>query len=176
MNLLRHILVNRLLCDRVNTGHKVIKLELTAVCGCDCLIYTVTADSKLNAVNLSVLTCLYNLTRAIADLHFDKAADRVADLLSISDHILNAVAILMDTVRPYNYTSADAVFLCGCDGKFLARCFVHRDSQFVSAVRERNTVNVCREIIIAKHTVCVGESSNILASVPFKLVYLCRTA
>ena len=32
------------------------------------------------------------------------------------------------------------------------------------------------EAIIAKHTVCIGESSNILASVPFKLVYLCRTA
>ena len=176
VNLLRHILVNRLLCDRVNTGHKVIKLELTAVCGCDCLIYTVTADSKLNAVNLSVLTCLYNLTRAVADLHFDKAADRVADLLSVSDHILNAVSVLMDTVRPYDHTSADAVFLCGCDGKFLARSFIHRNSQFVTADGERNTVNVCREIIIAKHTVCVGESSNILASVPFKLVYLCRTA
>ena len=176
VNLLRHILVNRLLCDRVNTGHKVIKLELTAVCGCDCLIYTVTADSKLNAVNLSVLTCLYNLTRAVADLHFDKAADRVADLLSVSDHILNAVSVLMDTVRPYDNTSADTVLFCGCDGKFLARSFLHRNSQFVSADRERNAVNICREIVIAKHTVCIGESCNILASVPFKLVHLGRTA
>ena len=108
--------------------------------------------------------------------YFDKAADRVADLLSISDHILNAVAILMDTVRPYDNTSADTVLFCGCDGKFLARSFLHRNSQFVSADRERNAVNICREIVIAKHTVCVGESSNILASVPFKLVYLCRTA
>ena len=143
MNLLRNIFVDRLFCYRVNTGHKVIQLEFTAVCGCYSLIDTVTAYGKLNAVNLSVLTCLYNLTRAVADLHFDKSADRVADLLSISDHILNAVAILMDTVSPYNYTSADAVFLCGCDGKFLARCFIYRNSQFVSADRERNAVNVC---------------------------------
>ena len=125
MNLLRHIFVDRLLRYRINTGHKVIQLEFTAVCGCYSLIDTVTADGKLNTVNLSVLTCLYNLTRAVADLHFDKAADRVADLLSISNHILNAVAVLMDTVSPYNYTSADAVFLCGCDGKFLARSGVH---------------------------------------------------
>ena len=176
VNLLRYIFVDRLFCYRVNTGHKVIQLEFAAVCGCDCLIDTVTADGKLNTVNLSVLTCLYNLTRAVADLHFDKSADRVADLLSISNHILNAVAVLMDTVSPYNYTSADAVFLCGCDGKFLARSGVHRNSQFVSAGREGNSVNICREGIIAKHTVCIGESSNILASVPFKLVYLCRTA
>ena len=176
VNLLRYIFVNRLLCYRVNTGHKVIKLELTAVCGCDSLINAVSADGKLNAVNLSILTCLYNLTRAVADLHFDKAADRVADLLSISDHILNTVSILVNTVRPYDYTSADAVFLCGSDGKFLTRSFIHRNSQFVSADRERNTANVCREIVIAKHTVCVGESCNIFASVPFKLVYFCRTA
>ena len=176
VNLLRYIFVNRLLCDRINTGHKVIKLELTAVCGCHCLIDAVTTDGKLNAVNLSVLTCLYNLTRAVADLHFDKSADRVADLLSVSYHILNAVAILMDTIRPYNYTSADTVFLCGCDGKFFARSFIHRNSQFVSADGERNTVNVCREVVITKHTVCIGESCNILASIPFKLIYLCRTA
>ena len=173
VNLLRHIFVNRLLCYRVNTGHKVIKLELTAVCSRNSLIDAVTADSKLNAVNLSVLTCLYNLTRAVADLHFDKAADRVADLLSISDHILNAVSVLMNTVRPYDYTSADAVLFCGCDGKFLARSFIHRNSQFVSADGERNTVNVCREVVITKHTVCIGESCNILASVPFRFRFGC---
>ena len=176
VNLLRYIFVDRLFCYRVNTGHKVIQLEFAAVCGCYSLIDTVTADGKLNTVNLSVLTCLYNLTRAVAYLHFDKAADRVADLLSISDHILNAVAILMDTVRPYDNTSADTVLFCGCDGKFLARSFLHRNSQFVSADRERNAVNICREIVIAKHTVCIGESCNILASVPFKLVHLGRTA
>ena len=176
MNLLRHIFVDRLLRDCVNTGHKVIKLELTAVCSRYSLIDSVTADSKLNAVNLSVLTCLYNLTRAVANLHFDKTADRVAYLLSVSDYILNVVSVLMDTVRPYDYTSADAVLFCGYDGKFLARSFFHRNSQFVSADRERNTVNVCREVVIAKDTVCIGESSNILASVPFKLAYLCRTA
>ena len=125
VNLLRYIFVDRLLCDRVNTGHKVIQLEFTAVCGCYSLIDTVTADGKLNAVNLSVLTCLYNLTRAVAYLHFDKAADRVADLLSISNHVLNTVAVLMDTVSPYNYTSADTVLFCGCDSKFLARSFFH---------------------------------------------------
>ena len=125
VNLLRNIFVNRLFCHRVNTGHKVIKLEFTAVCSRNSLIDAVTADSKLNTVNLSVLTCLYNLTRAVAYLHFDKSADRVADLLSISNHILNAVAVLMDTVRPYDNTSADAVFLCGCDSKFLARSFFH---------------------------------------------------
>ena len=172
VNLLRNIFVDRLFCYRVNTGHKVIQLEFTAVCGCYCLIDTVTADSKLNAVNLSVLTCLYNLTRAVAYLHFDKAAD----LLSISNHVLNTVAVLVDTVRPYNYTSADAVLFCGSDGKFLARSFIYRNSQLVTADGERNAVNVCREIVIAKDTVCIGESSNILASVPFKLVYLCRTA
>ena len=102
VNLLRYIFVDRLFCYRVNT-----------------------ADGKLNTVNLSVLTCLYNLTRAVAYLHFDKAADRVADLLSISDHILNAVAILMDTVRPYDNTSADTVFLTCGNGKFLTRCFIH---------------------------------------------------
>lgn len=170
VNLLRYIFVDRLFCYRVNTGHKVIQLEFAAVCGCYSLIDTVTADGKLNTVNLSVLTCLYNLTRAVAYLHFDKAADRVADLLSISDHILNAVAILMDTVRPYDNTSADTVLFCGCDGKFLARSFLHRNSQFVSADRERNAVNICREIVIAKHTVCIGESCNILVT-PEKLEY-----
>ena len=125
MNLLRNIFVDRLFCYRVNTGHKVIKLEFTAVCGSYSLIDSVTADGKLNAVNLSVLTCLYNLTRAVADLHFDKAADRVADLLSVSDNILNAVAILVDTIRPYDHTSADTVLFCGCDSKFLARSFFH---------------------------------------------------
>ncbi|WP_432715607.1 hypothetical protein [Streptococcus suis] len=82
----------------------------------------------------------------------------------------------MDTVRPYNYTSADAVLFCGSDGKFLARSFIHRNSQLVTADGERNAVNVCREVVVAKHTVCIGESCNILASVPFKLVYLGRTA
>ena len=176
MNLLRNIFVDRLFCYRVNTGHKVIQLEFTAVCGCYSLIDTVTADGKLNTVNLSVLTCLYNLTRAVAYLHFDKAADRVADLLSISNHVLNTVAVLVDTVRPYNYTSADAVLFCGSDGKFLARSFIHRNSQLVTADGERNAVNVCREVVVAKHTVCIGESCNILASVPFKLVHLGRTA
>ena len=125
VNLLRNIFVDRLFRYRVNAGHKVIKLEFTAVSGCYRLIDSVTADSKLNAVNLAVLTCLDNLTRTVDNLHFYKSADRVADFLSISNHILNTVAVLMDTVSPYNYTSADTVFLCGCDCKFLAWCGIH---------------------------------------------------
>ena len=125
VNLLRNIFVDRLFRYRVNAEHKVIKLEFTAVSGCYRLIDSVTADSKLNAVNLAVLTCLDNLTRTVADLHFYKSADKVADFLNISNHVLNTVAVLMDTVSPYNYTSADTVFLCGFDCKFLAWCGIH---------------------------------------------------
>ena len=83
VNLLRNIFINGLFRYGVNAGHKVINLNFTAICSLNGFIYTVTADGKANAVNLSVLTCFYDLARTVADFHLNKAFYRVADFLCI---------------------------------------------------------------------------------------------
>ena len=176
VNFLRNIFINGLFRYGIYTGHKIIKLKLTAVfCG-NSLINSIPCDSEFDTVNLSVLTGLYNLTRTVADFHFYKAFHRVTDILTVRNDILNTVTGRVFTVRPNNNTLASAVcFGCG-NCKLLAGCFCHRNSQLISAFRKSYTVNIGRKLIITKHTVCICKSSNILTSVPFEFIHLCRTA
>ena len=125
MNLLRDIFINGLFRYGIYAGHKIIKLKLTTVCCGNSLINSVACDSEFDTVNLSVLAGFYNLARTVADFHFYKAADRVADILTVRNDILNTVTGRVFTVRPNNNALASAVcFGCG-NCKFLTRSFCH---------------------------------------------------
>ena len=175
MCFLRLVLIVCLLGYGIDTRHKVINLELTAISCCNRLIDTVSGNREVDTVNLAVLTGLYNLTRTIADFHLHITVDTVAYFLSIADNILHTGVLTVFTLWPYNHTSADCIFLrCG-NGKFLTRCSIHRNSKFVTIHWKAHSTDTCLEIIFGQHIIGVCQSSCVLASVPLKFYCLCRT-
>ena len=83
------VLIISLLCNGIDTRHKVINLHFTAVSSSYSLVYTVACDSEVQSVNLSVLTGLNNLARTVADFHLHITADRVVYFLSVRYQVLN---------------------------------------------------------------------------------------
>ena len=65
MCFLRLVLIVCLLGYGIDTRHKIINLELTAISCCNCLIDTVSGNREVDTVNFSVLTVLYNLTKTM---------------------------------------------------------------------------------------------------------------
>ena len=65
MCFLRLVLIVCLLGYGIDTRHKVINLELTAIGCCNCLIDTVSSNREVDTVNFSVLTVLYNLIKTM---------------------------------------------------------------------------------------------------------------
>ena len=72
-------------------------------------------------------------------------------------------------VRPSDDTAPLRISLFGCNGNGIARRIVRRDGQRVSADGKADARSACREHIVGKHAVCVGQRSSIGFAVPFKL-------
>ena len=98
MCFLRLVLIVCLLGYSIDTRHKVINLEFTAIGCCNLLIDTVSGNREVDTVNFSVLTGLYNLTRTIANFHFHITVDTVAYFLSIADNILHTGILTVFTL------------------------------------------------------------------------------
>ena len=98
MCFLRLVLIVCLLGYGIDTRHKVINLELTAIGCCNRLIDTVSGNREVDTINLAVLTGFYNLTRTIADFHLHITVDTVAYFLSIADNILHTGILVVFTL------------------------------------------------------------------------------
>ena len=121
---------NEMIGELINTQNTLIKvidlLDNDKVADVDSLIAEVLGLEEELWAHLDTLKDLaYELGLEI-DPYIIKLNDAVVAYGELVDAtIVEAYNTLVETIRPYDHTSADTVLFCGCDSKFLARSFFH---------------------------------------------------
>ena len=148
LRLLRLIITDRLFCNGVSAGTKVINDNLTIRTRLYGFVYAVAGNSKGNARNITVLRGLNDFSRTQADLDVEITPYGIVYFCSKGRQILLTVAGCIHTVRPNNNTLTNRAVLCSGNAYFTCRCFICGNSQLISACRKTDTRLTCGKRII----------------------------
>ena len=170
------VFVIGLLCYGIDTGSKIVDLELAVTVGLNSFIDTITGDGKGNAGNLAILRGLDDLRAAKADLQLQETLYRVGNRLCIGDDILRTAAGVVGSIGPGNNAHALRVLLGGGNHNSISRCFICRNGQCVSADRKINAGHIGGKGIVTQNAVSVGQFSHIFLTGPFHFDFLCLGA
>ena len=151
MSFLRNILIVGLFSNGIYTGFKVVDLDFALAVGSNGLIYAITDNSELNAINLSVFGSFNNLCATIADLNIEESLYRVTNRSGIGYGILNAAGTML-TIRPYD-NAGTGIALGRSNRNLICRSILSGNRQFISTNAEFNTCNIRRERVLGQNTV-----------------------
>ena len=111
--------------------------------------------SKLNSINDTIFTRLYDFTRAIAYFYFQKAFYWVIYGLCVSCKVLISNARCISSVIPNDNTFTLRVLLFGCDSYRITRSSCRCNPKLIAIYCELHIGMIRAELVIAKHFVCI---------------------
>ena len=157
----------------VGTGDQIGDVNRAVHTGRHLARDAVAGDSEGDAGDNAVLAGL-NQAHGADCLHLQNhiGADRVGDILSIGDHVLNPRGA-RTAVRPGDDARADAVVLGGGNPDVADNRGVRRDGQLIPTSGKADAGSRGAERKVRENAVGIGQCGGVVGSVPLELIGAC---